>query len=123
MSDRLFALAGAGLAFLAVALGAFAAHALSGSLAPDDLVTFQTAVRYQMHHALALLFVSWAAVRWPGALTRASGWFFIVGIVFFSGSLFVLAFGGPSWMGAVAPFGGLCLLAGWAVLALRIVLD
>jgi len=109
--------AGAGAAFLAVALGAFAAHGLRGRLTPDLLEIFETGVRYHMYHALALLAVGWAAGRWPGALPSAAGWAFVAGIAIFSGSLYVLAVTGMRWLGAITPIGGVAFLAGWALLA------
>ena len=117
MTERIFFAAGSIAAFIAVALGAFGAHALKSRLAADMLATFETGVRYQMYHALALLAVAWACGKWPGPWTHASGWLFIAGIVIFSGSLYVLVFTGARWLGAVTPLGGLALLAGWVCLA------
>ena len=118
--DRVFAGLGALLALLGVAFGAFGAHALRERLSPGYLEIFETGVRYQMYHALALLFVGWAASRWPGALTNAAGWSLVFGVLVFSGSLYVLVLSGQRWLGAVTPFGGLALLVGWALLAWRI---
>ena len=115
--DRTFALIGAGLAFLGVAAGAFGAHALRARLTPEDLAIFETAARYQMYHALALIGVAWAAARWPGGAASAAGWLLVVGTIVFSGSLYLLVLTGPRWLGAVTPLGGLALLAGWAALA------
>ena len=115
--SRAFALAGALSAFVAVAAGAFGAHALRSRLAPDLLAVFETGARYQMYHALALLAVAWAATRWPGAPIRTAGWLFIGGTLLFSGSLYLLALTGVRWLGAVTPLGGLLFLAGWAALA------
>ena len=98
-------------------MGAFGAHALKGRLDADLLVVFETGVRYQMYHALALLAVGWAHTRWPGAVLTASGWLFIAGTVLFSGSLYALSFTGVRWPGAITPLGGLALLAGWLCLA------
>jgi uncharacterized membrane protein YgdD (TMEM256/DUF423 family) len=118
--DRVFAALGALLALLGVAFGAFGAHALRARLTPADLAIFETGVRYQMYHALALLFVAWAATRWPGGTVHAAGWAFLVGVLVFSGSLYVLVLSGLRWMGAITPLGGLALLLGWALLAWRI---
>ncbi len=112
-----FAGLGAILAFLAVAAGAFGAHALRPRLAPDLLEVFETAARYQMYHALALLAVAWASERWPGPAPALAGWLFVAGIVVFSGSLYLLSLTGQRWLGAITPLGGLAFLAGWAVLA------
>ena len=119
--DKAFALAGSLSAFLAVAAGAFGAHALRARLSPELLATFETGARYQMYHALALLVVAWAVTRWPGAPVRAAGWLFIAGTVLFSGSLYLLALTGARWLGAVTPIGGLLFLGGWLALAVGIV--
>ena len=115
--ERTFALLGSLMAMLAVLLGAFGAHALRARLSPADLAIFETGVRYQMYHALALLAVAWAVSRWPSSATTAAGWLFVVGIVVFSGSLYVLVLTGQRWLGAVTPFGGLAMVCGWACLA------
>lgn len=115
--DRTFTLAAALLGFVGVALGAFGAHALRSTLEPRDLEIFETAVRYQLVHAVALLGVAWVWTRWPGAATVAAGWFFVGGVVVFSGSLYLLVLVGPRAWGAVTPFGGVALLLGWASLA------
>jgi uncharacterized membrane protein YgdD (TMEM256/DUF423 family) len=115
--DRLFFALGSLAAFVGVGLGAFAAHGLKSRLDPAMLGIFETGVRYQMYHALALLGVAWACTRWPGAWVNASGWLFVAGIVVFSGSLYVLALSGVRWLGAVTPLGGLAFLGGWLCLA------
>jgi uncharacterized membrane protein YgdD (TMEM256/DUF423 family) len=109
---------GAVLAGLGVAAGAFGTHALSGRLAPDLLDVFATATRYHLLHAVALLVVGLAADRAVGkGLWNAAGWLFTVGIIVFAGSLYGLSLSGARWLGAVTPIGGLCFLAGWAVVA------
>lgn len=115
--DRTFALLGCALAFLGVALGAFGAHGLRNSVSQADLATWDTAVRYQLVHALALLWLAWAVERWPGASTAAAGWAFVAGVLIFSGSLYALVLSGQRWLGAVTPLGGLAFLTGWALLA------
>jgi uncharacterized membrane protein YgdD (TMEM256/DUF423 family) len=117
MSARLFATAGALLAFLAVGAGAFGAHALRSRLSADALATFEVGVRYHLAHALALLAVAWAATQWPGRAVDLSGWSFIAGIVLFSGSLYLLALTGQRALGAITPLGGVCFLFGWLALA------
>ena len=114
---KLFFALGAISAFLAVAAGAFGAHALEARLTPDRLETFELGARYQMYHALALLAVAWATTRWPGTMTAASGWLFVAGTVIFCGTVYALGLGGPRWLGAITPIGGLSFLAGWALLA------
>ncbi len=115
--ERLFVVFGAFSGFMAVAAGAFGAHALQARLAPDLLAAFDTGARYQMFHALALLAVAWAATRWPGGAATASGWCFIGGTLLFSGSLYALALSGWRTFGAITPVGGLLFLAGWLLLA------
>jgi uncharacterized membrane protein YgdD (TMEM256/DUF423 family) len=117
MTARFFRL-GAASGLLAVAAGAFGAHALRARLEPAMLLIFETGARYQMYHALALFGVAWAASRWPGRLTTAAGWCFVMGTVLFSGSLYLLALTGVRAWGAVTPLGGLAFLAGWFCLAL-----
>jgi uncharacterized membrane protein YgdD (TMEM256/DUF423 family) len=118
--DRLFFSWGSFSAFMAIGAGAFGAHALRARLAPASLAIFETAARYQMYHALALLAVAWAATRWPGALPQWAGWLFVAGTVLFSGSLYALAFTGERWLGAITPLGGLAFLAGWICLLLSV---
>jgi uncharacterized membrane protein YgdD (TMEM256/DUF423 family) len=115
--DKGFALAGSISAFIAVAAGAFGAHALRARLAPDLLAVFETGSRYQMYHALALFVVALAAARWPLSPVRAAGWLFIAGTLLFSGSLYALALTGTRALGSITPVGGLCFLAGWLALA------
>ena len=118
--DRTFAAAGACSALIAVAAGAFGAHALRSRLTPDLLTVFETGARYHMYHALALLAVAWAASRWPVGAVRAAGWLFIAGTIVFSGSLYLLSLTGQRWLGAITPLGGVLLLAGWLALAIGI---
>lgn len=120
MTNLFFAL-GALFAFLAVAAGAFGAHALEARLTPDRLDTFKLGAQYQMYHALALLAVAWATTRWPGALTHTAGWLFVAGILVFCGSVYALGLGAPRWLGAITPLGGLSFLAGWALLGWAVV--
>ena len=106
--------------FLAVALGAFGAHGLQARLAEaadgaKRLAWWQTAAHYHLMHALGLAVVAFVIARAPQA--RIAGFGFVVGTLLFSGSLYVMALGGPRWLGAVTPLGGLGFLAGWAVLA------
>jgi uncharacterized membrane protein YgdD (TMEM256/DUF423 family) len=118
--ERLFVTLAALSGLIAVAAGAFGAHALRERLSPEYLAVFETAARYQMYHALALLAVAWASTRWPGSLVQWSGWLFIIGTVLFSGTLYALALSGVRWLGAITPFGGLAFMAGWLCLALSV---
>jgi uncharacterized membrane protein YgdD (TMEM256/DUF423 family) len=108
---------GALLGALGVVIGAFAAHGLEGRVEPRLLSVFETAVRYHMYHALALLAVAWAVDRWPSTLTALSGWAFVAGILVFCGSLYLMTLTGARWLGAVTPLGGLAFILGWALLA------
>lgn len=116
--NRHFALLGTSSAAIGVGAGAFGAHALGTRLAPELLDVFETAARYQMYHALALLIVAVVAGRWPHVLVRASGWLFVTGTLLFSGSLYALALTGVRGLGAVTPVGGVCFLAGWLCLGM-----
>jgi uncharacterized membrane protein YgdD (TMEM256/DUF423 family) len=116
--DRTMLFVGALAAFLGVALGAFGAHGLRGRLSPEMLAVFETGVRYQMYHALALVTTSLVMARMTGWLVATAAWCFVAGILLFSGSLYALALTGVTILGAVTPLGGLAFLAGWACLAL-----
>ena len=115
--ERVFAGLGSVLAAAAVAAGAFGAHALKGRLSPEMLAVFETGVRYQLIHALALLAVAWAGTRWASPAITAAGWLFVAGIFLFSGSLYALSLTGVRVLGAVTPFGGVAFIAGWLGLA------
>lgn len=118
MTARLALVTGAVLAFIAVALGAFGAHALKARLATDMAAVWQTAVQYHAWHALALLAAGLLLLQRPDASGMAvAAWLFAAGIVLFSGSLYLLALTGIRGLGAVTPFGGAALLAGWAAFA------
>ena len=114
--DRTLLLVGATAAFIGVAFGAFGAHGLRGRLSPEMLAAFETGVRYQMYHALAILVTAVAIGFADDRLLRVGGWLFAVGIVLFSGSLYTLALTGVTTLGMITPLGGLAFLAGWAVL-------
>ncbi len=114
---RAFLLLGSVLGFLAVALGAFAAHFLKEKLTPDLFAVFEVGVRYHMYHALALFIVAWALVQFPQEEFALAGWLFTGGILVFSGSLYSMSFTGARWLGAITPFGGIMFLAGWGWLA------
>lgn len=118
---KTFFLTGTLFGFLAVSLGAFGAHALKSKLSTEMLSVFETGVRYQMYHALALLMVAWASAYFHSNWTNAAGWFFIFGVIIFSGSLYTLSLTGVRIWGAVTPIGGLLFLAGWFSLFLTAV--
>ncbi len=114
--DRLFFALGSLSGLLGVAAGAFGAHGLRNRLTSDMLEIWETAVRYQLYHALALLAVAWVVTRWPSAAATAAGWLFIAGTLVFSGSLYALSLSGIRWLGAITPIGGVAFIAGWACL-------
>ena len=116
-TQKIILIAAALFAGLSVVLGAFGAHALKSKLTPEHLQIFETGVRYQMYHALALFVVAWLMDKtYP---TAATGWFFIAGIFLFSGSLYILAcrdllqLQNWKWLGPITPLGGLCFIIGW----------
>lgn len=110
--DRSLLAAGALMGFLAVAIGAFGAHMLKQKLSTDMLAVFEIGVRYQMYHALAICLTAIIASGWA----PFAGWTFFLGIVIFSGSLYILALTGIRSWGAITPIGGVILLAGWVFL-------
>lgn len=104
----------AALCFLAVALGAFGAHALKATLESHQMAdVWNKAVLYHFVHAIALF-----ALALFGKANRAAGWLFFAGIFLFSGSLYSMALTNLRWLGAITPLGGLCFLAGWAWLVI-----
>lgn len=114
--------AGALFAALAVVLGAFAAHALKQVLDSYTLGIFETAVRYQMYHAIALLVVAVLAIvsKFPTGWLRLAAIAFTLGIVLFSGSLYLLALSGIKWLGAVTPLGGIAFIIGWLAMIVAV---
>jgi uncharacterized membrane protein YgdD (TMEM256/DUF423 family) len=112
--------AGALLAALAVAAGAFGAHALAARLSPERLATWETAARYHMYGALSVVLVALALTRFSSALLSTAGWVLVVGTLIFGGTVYALALGGPRWLGAVTPLGGLALIVGWLLVALAV---
>lgn len=115
---RGFLLLTAFFGFTGVGLGAFAAHGLKNRLSAEYLAIFQTGVTYQLIHTLALFGVALLSLHLPGRLVVWAGVLFCLGILLFSGSLYLLTLTGVSKLGIVTPFGGLAFLAGWACLGL-----
>jgi uncharacterized membrane protein YgdD (TMEM256/DUF423 family) len=112
---------GALLGALGVALGAFGAHALKESLkAAGNFDTFETAVRYQFYGAFSLLILQLLATKFNNKFNAWAGYLFVVGTLIFSGSLYLICFTGIKTFGAIAPIGGLCLIAGWLLMFLSI---
>jgi len=122
--DRVFFAIGSLSAFVAVAAGAFGAHALKSRLTPDMLAVFEVGVRYQMYHALALVLLGLFAGRGPSPLPlevppgiTPAAWLFVAGIALFSGSLYALVLTGTRWLGAITPLGGVAFIVGWVLFA------
>ena len=121
--DRWFLSLGAVSALIAVAAGAFAAHALRDRLAANLLDVWQTGATYQMYHALALIAVGLILGRFSidgSPWLTSAGWLFVAGTILFSGSLYALALSGTTWLGAITPLGGVAFLLGWAALAVGV---
>jgi uncharacterized membrane protein YgdD (TMEM256/DUF423 family) len=116
--SRWILVAGAGFAMLAVMTGAFAAHGLKHVLDAGYLAVFETAARYQMYHAIALMVVGVISTM-PQFSTRwvkLAAFAFMLGIILFSGSLYLLALSGIKWLGAITPLGGVAFIFGWLAL-------
>lgn len=115
---KLFLLVGSISGMLSVMIGAFGAHALKATLeAHNRLETFETAVKYQFYHSLALIFLGLLMVQFQHKAFNVSGYGFIAGILIFSGSLYVLSLTGMTKLGAITPLGGLAFILGWASMA------
>ena len=117
---RILFIIGSLFAALSVLLGAFGAHGLKNRLSMEDLAIFETAVRYQMYHALGILIMGVASFYLTEKLVSIPAYFLLLGIIIFSGSLFLLVFTNLRWFGAITPIGGLCLIIGWLLLAYNI---
>lgn len=116
---KAFIILGAINGFLAVALGAFGAHGLAPILSEKMLNTWEKGVDYQMFHTMGLFIVAFAANKWPGtSAIKWSGIMMFIGIILFSGSLYVLSTSGITMLGIITPFGGVSFLAGWTLLAI-----
>jgi len=106
---------------LAVAMGAFGAHALKKTLTPDLMAIYETAVHYHVYHALGLIAVGLLALHLPvTVLLRWAGVLMAAGLVLFSGSLYALSLSGIRWLGAITPIGGTAFLAAWSLLAIAV---
>lgn len=115
--NKFFILAGSVTGMLGVALGAFGAHALKGFLENSGrLDTFETAVKYMFYHSFALILVGILYKEFPVAALNNAGWAFLIGIIIFSGSLFLLCATGIKVLGAITPIGGVAMIAGWLLL-------
>jgi uncharacterized membrane protein YgdD (TMEM256/DUF423 family) len=114
---RFFLVAGAVSGLLAVALGAFGAHALEDKLGADLMAIYGTGNAYHFYHCFALLAVGFAALHIDSRLLAAGGYCFLAGTVIFSGSLYLLAVTGVRILGAITPIGGVLFIAGWGLFA------
>jgi uncharacterized membrane protein YgdD (TMEM256/DUF423 family) len=116
--ERIFFSLGALLAGMAVAAGAYGAHAAS-TLGAEQSIWIDKAARYQMYHGLALFAVAWGCVQWPAVtgMFQVSGFLFLIGVASFSGSLYIMAFTGMN-LGYLTPFGGIAFIAGWFIMAI-----
>jgi uncharacterized membrane protein YgdD (TMEM256/DUF423 family) len=111
---------------IAVGLGAFGAHALKPVLKPEELSTYETAVRYQIYHSLALIAAGLGGRFWAPETPRnfvMAGWCFAVGTILFSGSLYALALSGALWLAYITPVGGTLFIAGWLFLFTAVLKD
>ncbi|MBC7203339.1 MAG: DUF423 domain-containing protein [Pusillimonas sp.] len=118
MTERQLVIAGALMMLIGVGAGAFGAHGLKRVLSADMLAIWQTAVLYQLVHALGLLLIATLSTRIGGSLPGWSGLIMFAGILLFSGSLYVLALSGVKWLGAITPLGGVAFIVAWALLAI-----
>ncbi len=115
MNARLALVMGGIFMFAAVALGAFGAHALRGHLDPQMTAVWQSAVQYHAWHAIALLVIGSLLLHFPHSRGfKLAAWLFVVGILLFAGSLYVIAATGVRSLGMITPLGGVAFLAGWA---------
>ncbi|NNE47040.1 MAG: DUF423 domain-containing protein [Rhodothermales bacterium] len=119
MSGRVFILIGSIAASISVLAGAFGAHALSDVLG-ERADVYETAARYHMYHALALVLVGLLVRRYESKMIRNAGWLFLAGIIVFSGSLYTLAITNDGLWGAVTPVGGVLFVAAWLMMGVGV---
>ena len=112
---------GSVMAALAVSIGAFGAHGLKSKVSSEDLVIFETGVRYQMYHSLGLILIGILGFHFPSNIIQLPAALFIIGIIIFSGTLYLIPLTGLRWFGAITPIGGTALIAGWVVLVYNII--
>lgn len=101
--------------FLSVALGAFGAHALEGKISESAILTWEKAVHYQMFHALSILLAGFALIKFDSTALLIAGWSFVIGVLLFSGSLYMYSTTGIRMMAMITPFGGVVFLIGWVL--------
>ena len=112
---------GSVLAALAVSIGAFGAHGLKSKVSSEDLVIFETGVRYQMYHSLGLILIGILGFHYPSNIIQLPAILFLIGIIIFSGTLYLIPLTGLRWFGAITPIGGTALIAGWIALVYNII--
>ena len=117
----LWIIIGSALAALAVAIGAFGAHGLKSRISADDLIIFETGVRYQMYHSLALILLGLIGVNFQSNVVQLPAILFLVGIIIFSGTLYLIPLTGLRWLGAITPIGGTALILGWIMLIFNLI--
>ena len=117
----LWIIIGSALAALAVAIGAFGAHGFKSRVSADDLIIFETGVRYQMYHSLALILLGLIGVNFQSNVVQLPAILFLVGIIIFSGTLYLIPLTGLRWLGAITPIGGTALILGWIMLIFNLI--
>tara|TARA_B110000014_G_C19608533_1_gene322200 strand:- start:21 stop:401 length:381 start_codon:yes stop_codon:yes gene_type:complete len=116
-------IAGSFFAALAVIFGAFGAHGLKSKVSPEDLIIFETGVRYQMYHALGLVLLGLLGMSTSFTISQLPALFFVIGIIIFSGTLYLIPLTGIRWLGAITPIGGIAFIAGWFMLIYNILIS
>ena len=116
-------IAGSFFAALAVIFGAFGAHGLKSKVSPEDLIIFETGVRYQMYHALGLVLLGLLGMSTSVSISQLPALFFVIGIIIFSGTLYLIPLTGIRWLGAITPIGGIAFIAGWFMLIYNILIS
>ena len=114
---------GSFFAALAVIFGAFGAHGLKSKVSPEDLIIFETGVRYQMYHALGLVLLGLLGMSTSFSISQLPALFFVIGIIIFSGTLYLIPLTGIRWLGAITPIGGIAFIAGWFMLIYNILIS
>ena len=112
---------GACFACLAVVLGAFAAHGLKSKISTEDLAIFETGVRYQMYHSLGLILLGLIGFQTAQDIVLFPAIMFIIGIIIFSGTLYLIPLTGSRWLGAITPIGGTAFILGWSFLIYNLI--
>ena len=116
-------IAGSFFAALAVIFGAFGAHGLKSKVSPEDLIIFETGVRYQMYHALGLVLLGLLGMITSFSISQLPALFFVIGIIIFSGTLYLIPLTGIRWLGAITPIGGIAFIAGRFMLIYNILIS